>query len=191
MQFDDLDNKIKEAADQHHPAYDEKAWHKMEKLLNEHLPQPKNDGRRIIFFLLFFLLIGGGVFIVISKPWEKNSKTAYQHVQENKNLNPSHEQSENAGISKVESKTDKASNKETRNETSADINSNTEINILSSNDKNMITKNQKNTTSNQPQSIKGQKTKDNNNVSLTSKNNNKNDVPVVEDEKKLVPDNSM
>jgi hypothetical protein len=190
MRFEDLDKKIKEAADQHHPAYDEKAWHKMEKLLNEHLPQPKNDGRRIIFFLLFFLLIGGGAFIIISKHWEKNSKTAYQPVQENKNLNPPHEQSKNAGISKVESKTDKASNKETRNETSVDINSSTEINILSRNDKTLITKISKHTTSNQPQFIRGQKAKDNNNVSLTPNNNNKNDVPVVENGKKLVPDNS-
>ena len=35
MQFDDFDKKIKEAAEHHHPAYDEKAWDKMEKLLDQ------------------------------------------------------------------------------------------------------------------------------------------------------------
>jgi hypothetical protein len=73
MQFDDLDNKIKEAAEQHHPAYDENAWHKMEKLLNKHLPQANDDRRRILFILLLFLLIGGGVFIGINKPWQRNT----------------------------------------------------------------------------------------------------------------------
>jgi hypothetical protein len=73
MQFDDLDNKIKEAAEQHHPAYDEQAWHKMEKLLNKHLPQARDDRRRILFILLLFLLVGGGVFIGINKPWQKNT----------------------------------------------------------------------------------------------------------------------
>src|SRR5262249_35284427 len=55
------------------PAYDEKAWQKMEKLLNVHLPQQKDDKRRIIFFSLLLLLIGGGAFLLISKPWNKQS----------------------------------------------------------------------------------------------------------------------
>ena len=38
MQFDEFDKKAKEAADHHHPAYDEQAWAKMEKKLNKHLP---------------------------------------------------------------------------------------------------------------------------------------------------------
>ena len=71
MPFEDFDKKIKEAADQHHPAYDEKAWRKMEKLLDEHLPQQKDDRRRILFFLLGFLLLGGGLYVAISKPWNK------------------------------------------------------------------------------------------------------------------------
>src|ERR1700741_4582486 len=70
MQFEDLDKKIKEAADQHHPAYDEKAWRKMEKLLNQHLPLQKDDRRRILFLLLF-LLVGVGGFLMISQPWNK------------------------------------------------------------------------------------------------------------------------
>ena len=72
MLFDNFDKKIKEAAEQHHPAYDENAWRKMESLLNQHLPQEKNRRR---FFLLAFivLLIGGGAFILLSKPHARNS----------------------------------------------------------------------------------------------------------------------
>ncbi len=76
MQFEDFDNKIKEAADHHHPAYDENAWARMEKLLNKHLPQKKDDRRRFIFFLLFFLLLGGSAWLVISKPWQHNKRMA-------------------------------------------------------------------------------------------------------------------
>ena len=56
MQSDDFDKKIKEAAEHHHPAYEEKAWEQMEKLLDKHLPVKKEDRRRIIFLLLFLLL---------------------------------------------------------------------------------------------------------------------------------------
>ena len=70
MQSEKFDDKIRQAADQHHPNYDEKAWTKMEKLLDKELPQ-KKDRRRIIFFLLFFLLLGGGMWMFISKPWQQ------------------------------------------------------------------------------------------------------------------------
>ena len=70
MQFEDFDKKIIEAADNHHPAYDEQAWAKMEKLLNKYLPQKTADRRRFIFFLLFSLLLGGGIFLFINKPWQ-------------------------------------------------------------------------------------------------------------------------
>src|SRR5437773_153730 len=85
MRFEDLDKKIKEAADQHHPAYDEKAWRKMEKLLNQHLPQEKNDRRRILFLFLLLLLIGGGGYLLISQPWNKESGVAKTSVQDNRN----------------------------------------------------------------------------------------------------------
>lgn len=71
MQFDDFDKKIKEAAEHHHPAYEEKAWDQMEKLLDKHLPVEKDDRRRIIFLLLFLLLGGLGVYLGISKPWQQ------------------------------------------------------------------------------------------------------------------------
>ena len=56
MRFEDFDNKIIEAAEQHHPPYDEKAWRKMEKLLNQNLPIEKDDRRRILFFLLLLFI---------------------------------------------------------------------------------------------------------------------------------------
>lgn len=95
MQFEELNKKIKEAAEQHHPAYDEQAWKKMEKMLDKHMPQEK-DRRRIIFFILFFLLIGGGVFVAINKPWQQNSTIATNNTS-NKELKtvPSNQQQQN------------------------------------------------------------------------------------------------
>ena len=75
MQSDDFDKKIKEAAEHHHPAYEEKAWEQMEKLLDKHLPVEKDDRRRIIFLLLFLLLGGVGVYLGISKPWQQKKIT--------------------------------------------------------------------------------------------------------------------
>lgn len=72
MLFDNFDKKVKEAAEQHHPAYDENAWRKMEHLLNEHLPQQK-DRRRFFLLALTVLLIGGGAFFLLSKPNASNS----------------------------------------------------------------------------------------------------------------------
>ncbi|MCB0715961.1 MAG: hypothetical protein KDC06_08105, partial [Chitinophagaceae bacterium] len=69
MSFDKFDKKIKEAAENHHPNYDERAWQKMEKLLDKHLPQEKTK-RRFIFFLVPVLLLGlsaVGYFIYTAK----------------------------------------------------------------------------------------------------------------------------
>jgi hypothetical protein len=76
MQSEDFDNKLRQAADQHHPDYDEKAWSKMEKLLNEHLPQKKDGRRRFIFVLFLFLFLGGGVWLFISQPWKEKRNAA-------------------------------------------------------------------------------------------------------------------
>ncbi len=77
MQFEELENKIREAASHHHPPYDEKAWAGMEKLLDKHLPVEKNNRRRIIFFLLLFLLLGGaGTWLLSNKSGnEKRQET--------------------------------------------------------------------------------------------------------------------
>lgn len=86
MRFEDLDKKFKEAADHHHPAYDEKAWAKMEKLLDKHLPQEKEKKRRIFLWLFLFLLIGGAG-LLISKPFGSGKQTVQteKHLPDNKN----------------------------------------------------------------------------------------------------------
>jgi hypothetical protein len=71
MQFEEFDKKVVEAAERHHPAYDEKAWVKMEKLLDKHLPQPKEKKRRGLFILLFLLILGGGGVLLILNNREK------------------------------------------------------------------------------------------------------------------------
>jgi hypothetical protein len=73
MQFEDFDKRIKEAADNHHPTYDEKAWDKMEALLDKHMPQPGKKRRRFFFFWLFALLLlgSGAAWLLLEKPWQK------------------------------------------------------------------------------------------------------------------------
>ena len=62
MWDDKINKKIKDAADQYHPAYDENAWDKMELLLNEHLPVKKNERKKYFFILLLLLFLGGSFF---------------------------------------------------------------------------------------------------------------------------------
>lgn len=69
MLFENFDKKIREAAERHHPAYDEKAWAKMEKMLDKHMPVEENRRRRFLFIL--FLLAGLGVAgLLVVKPWK-------------------------------------------------------------------------------------------------------------------------
>ncbi|MBL0183793.1 MAG: hypothetical protein IPP96_16500 [Chitinophagaceae bacterium] len=63
-----MDHIIRDAAENHHPTYNDKAWEKMEAMLDKQLPQ-KKDRRKYIFFLLFFLLLGGEfIFCLPGKP---------------------------------------------------------------------------------------------------------------------------
>jgi hypothetical protein len=66
MWSDELDNKMKEATEGYQPAYDDKAWDKMEVLLDKHLPLEKKR-RRFIFLLLPLLLAGTGIFFLLQK----------------------------------------------------------------------------------------------------------------------------
>jgi len=59
MQFEEFDKKMREAADHHHPNYDEKAWVKMEKLLDKHLPVEEDRRRFLFLIILLFLGLGG------------------------------------------------------------------------------------------------------------------------------------
>lgn len=63
---EEINKKIKDAAGQYHPAYEDSAWDKMEQMLDKHLPQ-KKDRRRILYFLPIILLLGGGLLYIISR----------------------------------------------------------------------------------------------------------------------------
>ena len=76
MWSDELDKKIKEATEGNHPAYDDKAWDKMEVLLDKHLPLEKK--RRRFIFLISLLLVGTATFFA----WQKSGKNV---VSEEKN----------------------------------------------------------------------------------------------------------
>jgi len=78
MQFEKFDNKVREAAEHHHPAYNDKAWEKMEKLLDEHLPQKEKKRRRFFLLLFLFLLLGSGGWLLIGNPWQENNKLIKQ-----------------------------------------------------------------------------------------------------------------
>lgn len=108
MLFDQFDKKIKEAAEQHHPAYDEKAWKKMENLLNLHLPKEKKDRRRIFLLIFTFLLLGGGVFVIVSRTGGDHTK---QVAQENKNsINKTTDLDTKAKTSTAQPQTEKINN---------------------------------------------------------------------------------
>ena len=61
-----MDHMIREAAENHHPAYNDKAWEKMELQLDKHLPQ-KKDRKKLVFFFLLFVLLGGGLIVGIDQ----------------------------------------------------------------------------------------------------------------------------
>jgi hypothetical protein len=187
MPFENLDKKIKEAADQHHPAYDEKAWQKMEKLLNEHLPQPRKDRRRTIFFLLLALLVGGGGFILISRPWEKDSKTALQPAQESKTAQQPDKQSKKSAVSATDLK-DKDVTGNTGDKAGS-LSFDGATGTLEKKDKILIANAPKHMVANQSQLNKQQikKAKD---VISTADDNNKNRVEGRQDSNKPKADNS-
>ena len=73
MWSDEIDKKIRKTTEGSHHAFDDKAWNKMEELLDKHLPQ--NRRRRFIALLLLPLaLIGTGVYFAIQKQ-SKNKVT--------------------------------------------------------------------------------------------------------------------
>jgi hypothetical protein len=84
MPDEEIDNLIRDAANQHHPPYDDKAWGKMEELLEKHLPQ-KKDRKKYIFFILFFLLLGGAVIFSVNNAGKKTA-TVEANQQEAKSV---------------------------------------------------------------------------------------------------------
>ena len=75
MLDEEMDHIIRDAAENHHPPYNDKAWDKMEQMLDKHLPQ-KKDNRKYIFFLLIFLLLGGGALYSIYQFSQGDDKPA-------------------------------------------------------------------------------------------------------------------
>ena len=90
MLDEEMDDIIRDAVDKHHPAYNDKAWEKMEKKLDKHLPQ-KEGRRRFIFFLLFFLLLGGGAFFASMYFSGSKNSMSTGITQSNENKQPSTE----------------------------------------------------------------------------------------------------
>lgn len=71
MKPDKLDIKIQEAATQNEPAYNERAWSDMEKLLDKEMPQKKKEKRRILWiFLLLFIVTSS---LLLLNPSGKNT----------------------------------------------------------------------------------------------------------------------
>jgi hypothetical protein len=88
MQSENFDNKIREAADHHHPNYDEQAWAKMENLLEKHMPVKEKKKRRILFFFLLFLFTTGGAWLIIEKPWNGANTVAKMESNTSRDLIP-------------------------------------------------------------------------------------------------------
>jgi len=132
MQSEELDKKVREAADHHHPAYDETAWSSMEKLLDVHLPQKKDDRRRFIFFLLFFLLLAGGsamFFIARDKKKPGNvAATDQEPTKQTNNTTPASGKQETIPINEDNNEIPVVTNQE--NETAGNNNSSGTTNTI-------------------------------------------------------------
>src|ERR1700733_10211279 len=74
MQDEKMDDIIRDASSQHYPTYDDKAWGKMERLLDKQFPQ-KKDRRKYLLFLLLFLLLGAGSFFAFVYPKKHTSNS--------------------------------------------------------------------------------------------------------------------
>ncbi len=75
MLSEEFDKRLREAAEQHHPAYDESAWSKMKHLLDVHMPVEKDNRRRFVFFLLFLIIGIAVTFMLVDQPWETKIAT--------------------------------------------------------------------------------------------------------------------
>jgi len=79
MLDDENDTSIKEAAQHYHPAYDDTAWEKMSQLLDEHLPQ-KKERKKIFFVLPFLLVVAVIVFFILLNNGKKDSSNISQNI---------------------------------------------------------------------------------------------------------------
>lgn len=80
MWSDEMDKKIKEAAENDLHSYEEKFWPTMEALLDKHLPQEKKR-RRFIFFILLFLGLGAASIFLITQTSTSNKPVSEQKIE--------------------------------------------------------------------------------------------------------------
>lgn len=85
MLDDELDHIIREAAENHHPPYNDTAWDKMEMQLDKHLPQ-KKDRKRPLLLLLFFILLGGSIFFMLTNRGGNDRDIAPEENKERKRM---------------------------------------------------------------------------------------------------------
>ncbi|MGN6265891.1 MAG: hypothetical protein ACTHM5_09465 [Ginsengibacter sp.] len=88
MLDDENDKIIKEAAEHYHPGYDDKAWEKMEQLLDEHLPQ-KKERKKIIFILPSLLLVGILMFFIVMNNKKSESSNTVENLALKNNIEKS------------------------------------------------------------------------------------------------------
>jgi hypothetical protein len=94
MLDEEMDDIIRRAAENHHPAYNDKAWEMMEMKLDKHLPQ-KKDRKKLIFFLLLFPLLGAAIFVTVNNFNKYNRSSAC--ISSCFSRKSSYDRSENAG----------------------------------------------------------------------------------------------
>ena len=83
MKPDRFDIKIQEAAAHNEPAYNEREWDAMEKLLDEEMPQQKKDTRKIFWiFLLLFLTTG---LLLINYPYKNKEEAMLSAIRNSDN----------------------------------------------------------------------------------------------------------
>src|SRR5690348_14638556 len=83
MLDDALNKKIKEAAEQYHPAYEEGAWKKMEAKLDEQMPMEKKKKRRYLLFLPLLILVTAGIYMLYTG---NGNKSTVKTTPANKNI---------------------------------------------------------------------------------------------------------
>jgi hypothetical protein len=160
-EMDHMDQVIREAANNHHPAYNDKAWEKMELQLDKHLPQ-KKDRRRLIFFLLFFLLLGTGTFFVLTNRPGNDKSTAAEK-------NSGDKKEKGASTAEYVAQNSQTVKEEAQVPVSTDGSSNSDVPVVTENNDKAVT-----TTGNKPQAQKNDAKGQN---SFADRTNNSNDEP--------------
>ena len=100
MPDNEMDDIIRKAAGEYHPPYNDKAWEKMEQLLDKHLPVQKDRNYRALYLLLLLLLIGDGIYFGISH-FSANSPSTIAHNTTNNDNSENKNTTSNSSIDKT------------------------------------------------------------------------------------------